>query len=185
VLRQTHRYGAAMARFLPALVACRNWRMHAVIGTRRKGWTVGLDLSSDDGLHSHLPSPDEFDSQVEEAFSEKWGPEARDGWTLVREGEILHRGQKVFVPDFVFRHADGRSVPMEIVGFWTPEYLQAKLETLRAFDDSHILIAVAAPARTEMEALPSEIILYKSALLVKDVLARLNSRGSSQNESTA
>ena len=45
VLRDTRRY-AAMARFLPALVACRNWRMHAVIATRRKGWTVGLDLSS-------------------------------------------------------------------------------------------------------------------------------------------
>ena len=162
-----------MARFLPALVACRNWRMHAVIATRRKGWTVGLDLSSGDGLHSHLPPPTEFDSQVEEAFAEKWGPEARDGWTLLREAEILHRGQKVFVPDFAFRHADGRTVLMEIVGFWTPEYLQAKLETLRTFEDSHILIAVAASVQLKLEELPTEIIPYKSGLLVKDVLARL------------
>ena len=30
VLRETRRYGVAMARFLPALIACRDWRMHAV-----------------------------------------------------------------------------------------------------------------------------------------------------------
>ena len=173
VLRETRRYGAAMARFLPALVACRNWRMHAVIATRRKGWTVGLDLSSRDGLNSHLPPPEEFDSQVEETFAQKWGSEARDGWTLLREGEILHRGQKVFVPDFVFRHTDGRTVMMEIVGFWTPEYLQAKLDTLRTFEDSHILLAVAAPARAAMEELPADLIPFKSALLVGDVLDRL------------
>ena len=63
--------------------------------------------------------------------SRRNGAEARDGWTLVREGEVLHEGQKVFVPDFVFRHDDGRVVLMEIIGFWTPEYLEAKAATLR------------------------------------------------------
>jgi hypothetical protein len=173
VLRETRRYGAAMARFLPALIACREWRMHAVVRTRRRGWTAALDLSSADGLHSHLPEPAEFDSQVEEAFAEKWGPDAREGWTLVREGEVLYRGQKVFVPDFMLRHADGRTVLLEIVGFWTPEYLQAKVETLRTFPDRRILLAAAAPALVEMEKLPGEVIPYKSALLIKDVLERL------------
>ena len=42
------------------------------------------------------------------------------------KAKFLHRGQKVFVPDFVFRHSDGRTVLIEIVGFWTPEYLQAE-----------------------------------------------------------
>jgi hypothetical protein len=173
VLRETRRYGAAMARFLPALIACREWRMHAVVRTRRRGWTAALDLSSADGLHSHLPEPAEFDSQVEEAFAEKWGPDAREGWSLVREGEVLYHGQKVFVPDFMLRHADGRTVLLEIVGFWTPEYLQAKVETLRTFPDRRILLAAAAPALVEMEKLPGEVIPYKSALLIKDVLERL------------
>jgi predicted nuclease of restriction endonuclease-like RecB superfamily len=173
VLRQTRRYGVAMARFLPALVACRQWRMHAVIRTRRRGWTVSLDLSSADGLSSHLPPPEAFDSRVEEAFAEKWGTEPRHGWRLIREGEILHRGQKVFVPDFVFRHDDGRSVLLEIVGFWTPEYLQAKVQTLQAFREHRILLALAAPARKEMSDLPGEAIPYNSALLIKDVLERL------------
>ena len=179
VLRQTRRYGTAMARFLPALIACRAWRMHAMLRTRRRGHSVALDLSSRDGLSSHLPPPEAFDSKVEEGFADKWGTEPRDGWRLEREGEILHQRQKVFVPDFVFRHDDGRSVLMEIVGFWTPEYLQAKLQTLRAFEDHRILLAVAARTSDALGELPSGTITYKSSLLVKDVLERLASDGTS------
>jgi len=175
VLRETRRYGAAMARFLPALIACRGWRMHAVVRTRRRGRTVALDLCSEDGLNSHLPPPGQFDSQVEERFAEKWGSQDRDGWRLVREGEVLHCRQKVFVPDFVFCHRDGHTVLMEIVGFWTPEYLQAKIETLRTFADHRILLAVVRPASTTVAELPGEAVVYKSALLVNDVLDRLKS----------
>jgi hypothetical protein len=171
-LRETRRYGAAMARFLPALVACRDWRMHAVIRSR-SGWCAGLDLSAADGLTSHLPPPEAFDSQVEEAFASKWGNEPRDGWKLFREAEILHRGQKVFVPDFVFRHTDGHTVLMEIVGFWTPEYLQAKLQTLETFRDQRILLAIAHSAAAEIPELAAQAIPYKSALKIHDVLDRL------------
>ena len=175
LLRETRRYGVAMARFLPSLIACSDWRMHAVVRAGRRGFSAGLDLSSDDQLHSHLPAPELFDSQVEAAFARKWGTEKREGWQLDREGEILHRGQKVFVPDFVFRHDDGRTVLMEIVGFWTPEYLQAKLQTLRTFSDQQILLAVNHVAGKKLPELTERAILYKSALLIKDVLERLES----------
>jgi predicted nuclease of restriction endonuclease-like RecB superfamily len=172
VLRATRRYGVAMARFLPALIACRGWRMHAVLQTRRPGWLVGLDLSSADRLHSHLPPPEEFDSRVEEAFAQRWG-ENREGWTLQREGELLHQGQKVFLPDFVLRHQDGRTVLLEIVGFWTPEYLQAKFQTLRMFQDHNIVLAVAEPAQRQMANLPPGAIPFKKVLQPAEVLKRL------------
>ncbi len=173
LLRQTRRYGVAMARFLPALVACHVWKMRAEIRTRRAGRTIWLDLSSDDGLNSHLPPPEEFDSSVERTFAEKWGTEKRDGWQLIREGEVLHRGQKVFIPDNLFRHDDGRTVLMEIVGFWTPEYIEAKLQTLRAFDDRRILLAVSKSAGQQMGELPRGTIVFGSKLSIKDVLAAL------------
>jgi predicted nuclease of restriction endonuclease-like RecB superfamily len=173
VLRQTRRYGAAMARFLPALIACRGWRLHAVVRTRWRGKNVNLEMSWLDGLKSHLPPPETFDSSVEETFAQRWAAEKHDGWQLVREGEILHRGQKVFVPDFVFRHDDGRTALMEIVGFWTPEYVQAKLETLHAFPDQRILLAVAERAGQRMLELPPAAIPFKTALSVSDVLDRL------------
>lgn len=171
VLRATRRYGVQMAQFLPALIACRDWRMHAVIRTRR-GWTLGLDLSARDGLHSHLPPPETFDSRVEETFATRWS-EARNGWRLFREGEIVHSGQKVFVPDFAFRHEDGRTVLLEIVGFWTPEYLVAKRRTLEIFEPQRILVAVAERVGQAASELWPGAIRYKTRLRVEDVLARL------------
>ena len=77
------------------------------------------------------------------------------------------------MPDFVFRHEDGRIVLMEVIGFWTPEYLEAKLKTLRDFRDSPILLAVAEPLRRKLPELTREIVPFKSALKIQDVLARL------------
>lgn len=171
-LRGTRRYGVAMARFLPALIACRDWRMHAVI-SGRGGWKLRLELTSEDGLASHLPSPDEFDSSVEESFAEKWGQDRREGWLLDREGEILHRNQKVFVPDFVFRHQDGCTILMEIIGYWTPEYLEAKVATLRLFEDARVLLAASESLSDKLPSDLGEIIPFKSSLSIKKVLARL------------
>jgi predicted nuclease of restriction endonuclease-like RecB superfamily len=181
VLRATHRYGVAMAKFLPALVACRGWRMHAVLQMRRSGWMAGLDLSPEDRLNSHLPPPEEFDSRVEEVFARRWG-EKRDGWSLQREGAILHEGQKVFIPDFVLRHDDGRTVLLEIIGFWTPEYLRAKFQTLQTFRGHNILLAVADAVRRQVNDLPPGVISFKTVLRPIDVLKRLGTSSESQGD---
>ena len=81
------------------------------------------------------------------------------------------------MPDFVFRHDDGRIVLLEIIGFWTPEYLQAKLETLRLFQDWRILLAVAESASQNLPELPHGAIPFKSGLQIKDVLKRLCTMG--------
>ena len=170
-LRRTRRYGSAMASFLPALIACRDWRLQACI--LRQGRTLQFHLTSDDGLSSHLPPPAAFDSGVEAAFAADWGHEPRDGWRLERETEILHLGQRAFLPDFVLRHVDGRRVLLEIVGFWTPEYLGAKLETLRRFAHQSILLAVPERHRDTLSALPHDLIAFKTRLSADMVLARL------------
>lgn len=179
VLRGTRRYGVAMARFLPALIACRGWTLHAAIPARQSNWTWNLELSAQEGLRSHLPPPEEFDSEVERLFAERWGNDAREGWTLERESEILHAGQKAFIPDFAFRHQDGRRALLEIVGFWTPEYLRAKAETLRTFRGRRILLAVSHQAQVQLPELRSigfdadALVVYKTRLKVDDVLALL------------
>jgi len=100
VLRETRRYGVNFAKFLPALLACKSWKMTASVKTP---WNqpAKLILSDKDGFTSHLPSPDEFDSALEKSFAKKFGPQRND-WQLIREGEILHDHQKTFVPDFTF-----------------------------------------------------------------------------------
>lgn len=181
VLRETRRYGVSMARFLPSLLACTGWRMQAVVETRNR-WKLSLDLSDGDGLQSHLPPDAEFDSAVEADFAEKWGTEPREGWSLQREGDFLHAGQKTFVPDFVFRHVTGQTVFMEIIGFWTPEYIASRLETHATFRDVPILLAIQDSTHHHFSGhVPEErFLLYKSKLMIKPVLKLLRRVADSQ-----
>jgi len=77
------------------------------------------------------------------------------------------------VPDFAFRHQDGTQVLMEIVGFWTPEYLASKRQTLRQFREHHILIALPERSVREDTTVGDNVILYKTALKFQPVLEAL------------
>ena len=171
VLRETRRYGVNFAKFLPALLACKGWHMTASMKTP---WNAPakLALSAGDGFTSHLPAPDEFDSALEESFAKKFGPQ-RDGWHLIREGEILHDHQKTFVPDFTFRHEDGTQVLMEIVGFWTPEYLEHRRRTLQMFRHHKILIAVPEQSIRDGARIGANVIVYKTKLKLEPLIETL------------
>jgi len=174
VLRETRRYGVNFARFLPTLICCSNWTMEALMETRGLR-NLRLQLSSEDGLRSHLPADVEFDSAVEADFAAKWGDEPREGWRLKREAEILHAGQKTFIPDFVLEHTSGRRVLLEIVGFWTPEYLERRVTTLEIFRNVPILLAVqeAHLSRIAEAAHARQLIAFRRTLQVQQVLEGL------------
>lgn len=170
---RTQRYGVLMAKFLPGLLSCRGWRLEAKLIPRMWKGKITLVLDSECGLSSPVPAPAEFDSEVEQQFFERWGPEPRDGWTLTREAEILHQGQTVFMPDFVLKHESGRNVLLEVIGFWTPEYLAAKRATLEKFPDHRILLVVSEQTKGEFEASGPDIVTYKTVIKVDVVLAAL------------
>lgn len=171
LLGPSSRYGVNFARFVPALLACGGWTMNAKVRTPW-GNTTRLICRPEDGLTGHFPSPEEFDSSVEEGFATAFGAE-RDGWELSREGVILHEGQITFVPDFVFRHADGREAFMEIVGFWTPQYLAKKRETLRRFRSDRVLLAVDKKFLQRDGGLPEGTIGFSKSIALDSVLGIL------------
>ncbi|MDR7534404.1 MAG: DUF790 family protein [Armatimonadota bacterium] len=172
VLRHTHAYGVDFARFLAALVAPRGWTMSAQI-TLRKGWRpVTFTLSDADGLRSRVAAPALFDSRLEEAFARKFGP-ARDGWHLVREGMILEAGEALVVPDFLFRHDDGTEVALEIVGYWTPEYLEAKFRKLAQVRGVNLVVAVRPSLAARAGSLPATVLPFRSGILLKALMPRL------------
>lgn len=175
LLQSTHRYGIAMAKFLPGLLACRGWRMRATLKPWRWPGQVILELDCHSGLSSDVVCDDEFDSKVEEAFFQSWTATPRQGWTLRREVEILQHGQTCFLPDFTFEHVDGRRVLMEIVGFWTPEYLQHKQAVLETFSKYPILLAVSEKAKHQFPLARHRVLVYKKAISVDDVMKMLNS----------
>ncbi len=176
VLRSTHRYGIAMARFLPGLLSCRGWTMEAIIRASPHRPPMRFRLDDACGLVSGVEAAEEFDSSVEASFSKEWGELPRDGWRMERETEILHRGQTAFFPDFVFVHQDGKRVMLEIVGFWTPEYLSFKAQVLKLFRDQPVLLAIAQSLK-EKWAMDIELptIFFKDTLKVEQILKSLHS----------
>jgi predicted nuclease of restriction endonuclease-like RecB superfamily len=119
-----------------------------------------------------LEASSEFDSELERRFCTRWGNAPRDGWTLHRESVILDQGQKTFVPDFELRHESGRSVLLEVVGFWTSEYVAAKQQTLAAFAGAPIVLLLPSDVPWP-ESDSARIVRYKSSIRVSDVLAAL------------
>lgn len=177
VLRHTRAYGVDFARFLAALVQARGWRMQAEIALRKGMRPAHFTLSDADRLRSRVPVPALFDSQLEETFARKFGME-RQGWRLAREAVILEAGETLLVPDFVFTHEDGTEVALEIVGYWTPEYLAEKFAKLSRVRAPNLIVAVrrdlalragTLPAGT----LPATVLPYRSGILLRDLMPRL------------
>jgi uncharacterized protein len=173
VLRRTRAYGVDFARFLAALVRLPDWRLEAQVELR-KGWRpLTFTLDAADGLGAGAAPPPEFDSTLEAAIAKKFG-RTRAGWRLVREGAVLSLGGgRVLVPDFVFRHQDGTEVALEIVGYWTPEYLADKLRRLAATRDVNLVVAVPRPLAIRAARLPATVLPFKRRLLLRDLLPRL------------
>lgn len=171
VLGGTRRYGVSFARVVAALVACREWHMRAIVLTP---WRRPAEarLTSEDGYRSHVAAPDLFDSEVEADLAAKWG-DTQDGWTLSRDAGILQSGQTTFVPDFLLRHTDGREAFLEIVGFWTPEYLTAKRATLAKFPGRRIVLAVQKRKAKENAEGPG-VVVYGNRIKPSAVVAAVN-----------
>ena len=172
VLRRTRAYGVDFARFLAALVQARGWHMEAEVLLRR-GWRpVVFALAGTDGLRSRVPAPALFDSKIEETLARKFGA-SRDGWRLEREAAILEAGEALLVPDFVFTHEDGTEVALEIVGYWTPEYLAEKMAKLERVRSTNLIVAVRKALALRAGRLPAEVLPFASSILLKDLLPRL------------
>ena len=74
-------------------------------------------------------------------FRKRFGAE-RGEWKLLRETTPVDVGGELFLPDFTLRHADGREALVEIVGFWTPEYLDTKVRKIKAAGLENLVLVV-------------------------------------------
>ncbi|WP_135820235.1 DUF790 family protein [Halostella litorea] len=172
LFRSTRRYGTRFARLLRTLAKAEEWRLTATIDDR--GTERELRLSSDDPVRVPDAEPVtevSYDSGVEADFAARFESLGLD-WDLVREPEPLAAGSRVMIPDFAFEyaHADFR-VFFEIMGFWTPEYVEKKLAQLDAVDDVELLVAVdeSLGVGEEIVARDHRAIPYAGSVRIKDV----------------
>lgn len=141
VLRETSRYGIRFAQLIPSLLCCGGWSLRAKVAApgsfddrASNNRLMRFDLSPADGLRGEKQTPDDFDSDVERAIEARWRQAPVDGWTFDRDREFLTLGQQVYTPDFVLHEIKTRRrIFIEVLGYWTPEYLQDKRERLKRF----------------------------------------------------
>ena len=145
--KMTTRYGTAFARMLPVITRTPSWWIDATISRKTPGGAklYRFEMASD-SARAHLrgveygprhgtdAGPQQYDSSVEQRFADilytHLGRGDPLGWRMTREPGPLISGNKAMLPDFVFERL-GRRVYLEIVGFWTPEYLRRKFTKLR------------------------------------------------------
>jgi hypothetical protein len=172
LFRRTRRYGTRFARLLRSVAKTDDWTLEADVDDR--GTTRTLRLSSDDPVRVPGVEPVadvSFDSDVEADFATRFSALDLD-WGLVREPAPLQAGASVMIPDFAFdyRYADFR-VYFEIMGFWTPSYVETKLAKLDAVEDCELLVAVdeSLGAGDEIELRNHRAIPYTGTVRIKDV----------------
>ncbi len=177
LMKMTERYGTSMAKLLPYVIRSEPWEVSASVLGRDRRRIYGFDLKS-----GEVELKDEayvaqkaYDSSVEEKFATGFD-RLKSGWTLVREPEPLIAGRYVLIPDFAFlKH--GVKVYLEIVGFWTAEYLAKKASKLASLEGVDILVAVnESLACSKFDRLKGPVIYYRKEVPTKPILEYLREK---------
>jgi predicted nuclease of restriction endonuclease-like RecB superfamily len=112
---------------------------------------------------------------LEQEIDAAWQRHPVDNWTWEHESELLYIGQSVLTPDFALRHhLNGTVIHVEVVGFWTPEYLADKRLRLQRFlehpdhDKRHWLLILAEKlkpsAREAIEGLNLPVLEWNKSI---------------------
>ena len=106
--------------------------------------------------------PRRCDSQLEERFARDFRKVAPD-WDLLREPEPISVGTRLVFPDFALQHRTERSRRwlVELVGFWTPEYVRRKLALYREARVANLILCIAEDRACAAEDLPAGAVILR------------------------
>ncbi|MGC8567013.1 MAG: DUF790 family protein [Caldisphaera sp.] len=139
LLKLTERYGRSMALLIPYILESNNWKLEGeIMGKYNR--TYFLEIDQNDAIFPSMSNMKNisFDSSLEESFYMKFKSIAKE-WNIIREPEPLLAGNSVFIPDFLVMR-DNIKIYIEIVGFWTKEYLRKKAEKIRQINKPILLV---------------------------------------------
>jgi predicted nuclease of restriction endonuclease-like RecB superfamily len=179
LFKMIDRYGTSFAKLLPQITNSESWTLRAEIMSKKRDRVFSFELESDevkgiieDAEQQRIP---QYDSAVEQRFAKAFSS-CNTGWVLRREPEPLLAGTQVLIPDFSLEKY-GAKVFLEIVGFWTQEYLERKVNKLAALSDVDILVAADEDlACSKLQRLKGRVIYYSKDVPLKPILDHLRRR---------
>ncbi len=176
LMKMTDRYGTALAKLLPPIIGSEEWMIKASIvqryGNGKKPKILEFAMDGEeygDILASGYLSED-FDSTIEQKFSQGFNS-LDTGWILRREPEPLFAGRSVFIPDFSFEKRTMK-VYLEIVGFWTEDYLRRKIAKLQMIEEENMIIAVdknLSCSSSSFRDIKGKVIFYEKKVPLKPI----------------
>ena len=171
LLKNTKKYGSSLAKLIPFIIRSNKWSIEAKIemerGNEPRVFTFKLNSRDNLPLPIYNEEEIEFDSEVEEQFYKDLALYASD-WEIKREPTFIKAGNYVIIPDFGF-YKNGIELFLEVVGFWTLEYIQKKIKKFNQ-TDTKIIAAVNQNLKCSREDFPGDVIFYKKHIPIKPVL---------------
>jgi len=153
LFRHTRLYGHALGEMLPLLAWCRHFRLRAESVCR--GRPLVLQLATGDPIFP-AAEPRRYDSRLEERFARELQRLSPD-WDVLREPEPVAAGGTLIFPDFALHHRydPARRWLLEIVGFWTRDYVARKLALYRSARLSNLILCIDEERNCATDDLPA------------------------------
>jgi len=172
IIKLTERYGTNVAKLLPEIVMGGEWSVRAQIVSRWRDdrRLLTFELGSSEGVllpTRTFDAEELYDSSLEEGFANRFNS-LGTRWKLLREPEPIPVGATIMIPDFAFVLGDKR-IYMEIVGFWTPDYLAKKIDKLQMVRDVEMIIAVDESLGVSKK-IPGRVIPFEKEVPLKPIL---------------
>ncbi len=198
LFRISERYGNSFAKIFPDLLRSKGWKLKA--GILHKGYQGKriLEFTLDDSEEAFKPTPEaalypdiplqelqtkeekgEYQAGIQETDAEEavydstleqmFGSLSLGSWKIKREPTILKAGKQAFIPDFALQR-DNIKVYLEIVGFWTPEYLEKKIEKLKQVKEPVILLIDRKLKCSEKDFPSQEVIFFDRKIPANEVM---------------
>lgn len=148
LFRHTTRYGRALGSVVPVLRAAESFSLTA--WRPRGGALIPVRLEASDPLFPPGTFAPVFDSRLEERFARDF-TDAAPEWELLREPEPVPVDGTWVFPDFAMVHREDRRRRwlVEIVGYWSEAYLDAKLGRLARANRTDLIVCVDQALGTE------------------------------------
>lgn len=187
---QSKRYGLQLALFLPAVLRCDRWSVHADLLWGRGKQPMVFRLGPEQGLATsgsgssqagRQPRPTgarpRLASEVD-ALRERFARLESD-WDVAPNEEIFALpDEAVCVPDLVFTHRQtGELVYLEVFGFWSRQAVWQRVETVARGFPARLILAVGKHLRVSEDVLSDDeagqLYVYRTKMSARAILERL------------
>lgn len=103
-------------------------------------------------------------------------------WRVLREPSPIEAGGHLAFPDFLLEHREKPDQRwwVEIIGFWTSDYLQHKLATYRAARLPRVILCIDAKRVIQEDELPDDarLVRFTKSIPIAQILSIIDANSS-------